>query len=118
METILKRKMFCEKCLFQFDEMIVFNMHQADMHKIEVNMKLGNGEIPIANQEDYESRVVETKIFDRNRNDSEKHNFNRQKTGRFICSICDEVLKSKDALRKHVDGVHGGKKAQYGHSEF
>ena len=35
-----KKRLYCEKCLLQFDKKIVYDIHQSFVHKVEIEEKI------------------------------------------------------------------------------
>ena len=77
---------YCAKCLLQFDNMTIYNMHLSIVHKLNVEIK-----------QEPSFDILEKEI-----EESEKVSLQ--------CENCDKAFSTRSNLNKHVSSIHVGKK--------
>ena len=87
--------LFCNKCSLQFGKKYVFDLHLSLVHGEKMEVKIE----PLISEENFQEpktseQVVSDHVVD---------------TG-LKCTICYSIFKTKQNLKKHIDGVHEGKK--------
>ena len=98
---------YCAKCLLQFDNMTIYNMHLSIVHKLNVEIKQ-EPSFDILEKEIEESEKVSLQCEHCDKAFSTRSNLNKhvssihEEKKPFKCDVCDYSCSRKDALTKHV----------------